>query len=286
MRRWHWVMGRVLFVSLFRLPFLFIPTVARNPVGLLVLFNGVPALSGYLGVIGLWISTPKKERAPLFPLPAEIVPAFRFANVNYLGMIAAQAPQFFIPMIAIAFVAKHDYGAFSLAWQVTVMMFLMPHVIGQVVLAEGAKQKRGAEKQVRTGLLMALVLTVFGTIATWIGAKVGAVTFIYGKDYELTADLLPRFVAASIPWSITSICLARARVRAAHIRTILITGGFATFTIVPTIAMTSRSGVNGGANAWVLGNLLAAAAAVIVTYWVRGSDEAHLVTSSAHAEAA
>ena len=286
MRKWRWVMGRVLFLSLVRMPFLFIPVIARNPVGLLVLVNGIPAISGYLGVVLLWFTTPGKERAPLFPLPAEIIPAFRFANVNYLGMIAAQAPQFFIPMVAIAFVAKDDYGAFSFAWQITVIMFLIPHVIGQVVLAEGSRSNSTVERQVRTGLRMALVLTVTATVGSWLAAKAGLVTLVYGKDYELTADLLPRFVAASIPWSITSVCLARARVGAQHVRTILITAGFATFTIVPTIVMTSRSGTNGGANAWLLGNLLAAASAVAVTYWVRGSTEAHLVTSSAHAEAA
>lgn len=285
MRRWRWVMGRVLALSLFRMPFLFIPAVARNPIGLLVLVNGIPALSGYLGIVGLWKITPKKERAPLFPLPAEIIPAFRFANVNYLGMIAAQAPQFFIPMFAIAGVTN-DYGAFSFAWQITVIMFLIPHVIGQVVLAEGSRRKSSVKKQVRTGLRIAVALTTAATIGAWFAAKTGLVTLLYGKGYELTADLLPRFVAASIPWSITSICLARARVGAQHLRTILITTGFAAFTILPTIVMTSRSGTNGGANAWLLGNLGAAAIAVVVTFWVRGSTNAHLVTSSAHAEAA
>lgn len=286
MRRWRWVMGRVLAVSLVRMPFLFVPEIAGNPVGLLVLINGIPALSGYLGVVGLWISTPRRERAPLFPLPAEIVPAFRFANVNYLGMLAAQAPQFFIPIVAIAAVPKDDYGAFFYAWQITLVVFLVPHVIGQVVLSEGSRRKNSVPKQVRTGLRMALALTIVATIGAWLAAKSGLVTMVFGKDYELTADLLPRFVAAGIPWSITSICLARARVGEAHVRTILITAGFAVFTIVPTIVMTSRSGTNGGANAWLLGNVLAAATAVAVTYWVGSSPKTHLVTSDAHAGAA
>jgi hypothetical protein len=281
LRRFGWVFGRVLAISLVRLPFLFVPAIARNPLALLLLIAGPPAVSGFVGVVVIHHSTPTRQRGQLLPLPAETWPAFKYASVNYVGMLAAQAPQFTLPIILIGEVSASEFAAFFMAWQITIVVFLIPHTIGQVVLAEGSRSVDAVKHQVRHGLMLSLGIMTVATIATLAGSSL--VTKAFGPDYALTAQLLPRLVGAGIPWAITCMCLAKARVEGNHPRTVLITVGFAICTLVPAAIMGSRSGAAGTANAWLLGNLAAALLAVAATRLVQPSPKAEVVLSSPHA---
>ncbi len=279
LRRFGWVFARVLAISLIRLPFLFVPAIARNPLALLLLIAGPPALSGFTGILIIHRSTPKRLRDPLLPLPPETWPAFKYASVNYVGMLAAQAPQFTLPIILIGEVSAAEFAAFFMAWQITIVVFLVPHTVGQVVLAEGSRSASAVNQQVRHGLFLSLGLMAAATLATLAGSSL--VTKVFGPDYALTAALLPRLVGAGIPWAITCMCLAKARVEGNHPRTVMITVGFAVFTLVPAAIMSARTGAAGTATAWLLGNLVAAALAVAVTRVVRPGNRAEVVVSSA-----
>jgi O-antigen/teichoic acid export membrane protein len=262
LRRWHWVLGRVLLLSLARFPFLALPLFHDDAVGLLVLIGGMPALSGFLGVALLWAATPVRDRGPLLPAPPELRPAFTFATVNYVGMLAAQAPQFALPVVVTGLVEPGEFAAFYLAWQITVMVFLVPHTIGQIVLTEGSRSSGG--HQARVGLVLSLAVMVVALVVVWFASAVGLVTALFGDGFALTGELLPRLVAAGIPWAVTSICLARARVDGDHVRTVGTTVAFALLTLVPAALMTRLSGVDGASTAWLLGNTAAAVVALVL----------------------
>ncbi len=266
LRLWRWVYARVLLVSLIRLPLLLVPALGSSPLGLLLLIGGTPALSGFIGVVVLRRASRPEDRGPLLPLPPEWWVAFKFSVVNYVGMLLAQAPQFCIPILVD--VGPTEFGPFFFAWQISTMLFLVPHIIGQVVLSESSHDVAHFEQQVRTGRRLSVALMVGATVLILVTAPV-LVTRFLGPDYQLTADLLPVLSAASIPWAFTAISLARARVEADHVRTASITLGFAILTLVPTAMMSRRTGPMGAAQAWLVGNLAAAVFAAAVTRWVR-----------------
>ena len=81
----------------------------------------------------------------------------------------------------------------------------------------------------------------------------------------MAADLLPRMIAAAVPWSLTSMLLARARVHSRGLATVVITGGFAIATLVPASLFVATSGIDGAATAWLVGNVVAAVIALVAT---------------------
>jgi hypothetical protein len=265
MRRWGWVVSRVLLVSFVRFPLFLIPPLRDNPIGLLVIMGGPPALSGFIGAVVLRRVTPREDRGGLLPLPSEWPIALRFASVNYVGMLAAQAPQFVLPLI----VSKYEpaaYGAFYLAWTITTVVFLVPHATGQTVLAEASRDLARVGRQAKLGLLVAGGITSVMAVGAFVLAKPATARFFPGPAYDLTAEVLPRMVLAGVPWAVTAILLARVRVLHRYTATVVITVGFALCTLVPATIMAASSGVPGAADAWLFGNLAAAAVAVIATF--------------------
>ncbi len=278
LRRWGWVFTRVVLVAVLRLPLLAVPALRTNPLGLLVIMAGPPALSGLIGVAALRYSSPAHHRGGLFPVPTEARPALRYASVNYLGLLAAQAPQFVLPLIVVKNVTPEQNAAFYLAWTITTVVFLVPHTVGQVVLAEGSRLEHRLAHQVRVGMVLAVGLMVGLAGAAYLGANVVTERF-FGASYDETAVLLPRLVAAGIPWAVTAICLARARALHHAAATVAITTGFALCTLVPAAVLTSSSGVLGAASAWFVGNVAAAAVAVGVSVAVKPVARTRVVPS-------
>ncbi len=282
LRLWRWVFLRVVFVAALRIPLLWFDQLAADPFGLFVIMAGLPAVSGVIGVVVLRYATPAGDRVPLVPIPPETWPAFRFASVNYLGLLASQGPTFLIPLFVSTQLDKDVYAQFYLAWTITTVVFLVPYVIGQVVLAEGSRDEErvahGARlhRQVRTGLLVAVGIMGALSVGAFVFAELGT-TILFGEKYPDTARVLPRLVAAGVPWAVTAICLAYVRVRERGVATVAITLSFAICTIVPSAVLVSRSGSAGAANGWLLGNVIAAAIAVAVTLGMTGRKQADLV---------
>lgn len=279
LRMWGWVFGRQVAIGLIRLPFLYLAVVARSPLAILLLIAGTPALSGFVGAVALRYATPPADRGRLRPLPAQIVPAFRFASVNYLGMLAAQAPQFAVPLVVLSIVGATQLAAFYPAWLISTVVFIVPHTIGQVVLSESGKGGARRAHQVRTGLKLSLAATAAATVVAVLTAPL--MPKIFGPDYDQARVLLPRLVGASIPWAVTAILLARARVEAHHARTVVITLAFAGLTLIPVTVMTGRAGIDGTATAWLVGNLLAAPVALLATRFMKQRARTDLVPSPA-----
>ncbi len=257
MRMWGWVLTRVILVVCLRMLLFLVPSLATNPVGLLVVMAATPALSGFIGAVALHYVHPERDRAGLFPLPADSGLVLRYATVNWVAMLAAQAPQFITPLVVGKFVDKEQYGAFFVSWTIVTVVFLIPHTVGQTVLAEGSRAHADPERQAKLGLAVAGSIMVAMTVGAYALGGV-AVRLLFGEGYGLATEILPRMVAAGVPWALTAILLARARVYHQQLITVLITGGFALATLLPVSLLAATSGVPGAANAWLIGNTVAA----------------------------
>jgi O-antigen/teichoic acid export membrane protein len=257
LRRWGWVLGRVVLLALGRLVLIaFVPDDDAS-FWLFVAVALPPALSGLLGLVILRLTGHGPSRP--WPLPRTAGPAARLAGVNWGALLAAQGPMLALPVLVLRYVTDDEYASLYIAWGIVLVVFLIPQTIGQLLLVEGGRDGAHLGSQLRICLAISTGLMAVLALATWVGK--GIVTTVYGADYRDAADILPVLVGAGVLWAVTSTCLARARVREDSVATIAITGSFALATLVPALLLVPAEGLEGATVAWLVGNTVAAAVA-------------------------
>lgn len=281
MRAWGALVLRVVGFTVVRLPLLFLP--GLNGFALLVVMAGPLALSGWISAGALLGRRAARRWGRLRPAPAALLPAWRFASVNWLATLAAQAPQFTVPLIVAASVGADVNAAFYLAWSITIVVFLVPQTIGQVVLSEASRFGADSERPFVLGFAVAFPLSVLAALCGWLLAPLA--TVVFGASYGMATDLLPLLCAAAIPWAVTSICLSRVRAAGSWHATLVVTVGFAVATLVPTAVLVGTEGVEGAAAGWFAGNVLAAVVATATSWTVVRRPGAHRTVTAALASA-
>ncbi len=259
LRRWYVIVVRAVLVAVIRIPLL-----AWSPLPdalwLFVLVAGVPALSGFVVVALIGPGTTGWSPRPF---PETTRRAVHFAGVNYIGLLALQAPQFALPFIVLVNVSATTMASFYIAFSIATLVFLVPHTLGQVLLVEGGRGTRHPRSQVKLTLVLGVGAMTLAALATVTG--VDLVVAVYGQDYQAAADALPWFVVAGVPWAVTCSLLARVRIYEYREHTLYITGALALATLVPAVLLVPDHGVAGAAAAWIAGNVVAAAVALVVT---------------------
>ena len=254
-RLFGWILWRVIALSVLRLALLpLFRTSGAADIWLFLLGGGAAALSGL--VVTALLPTASGARWRLRPLPAERVEIVRFSAVNYLADLAARAPLFALPVVVLTSVGATENANFFVAFQITVLVFLVPMTVGQVVLIEGGRSVQHAAAQARLALVATLGLMAAAAAVTW--ALSGVLVPLYGSEYEQAADLLPLLMLAGIPWAVTSITLAELRVRGSHLGTAAVTVTFAVGVLLPALVLVPDDGADGAVVAWLIGNVAAA----------------------------
>jgi O-antigen/teichoic acid export membrane protein len=152
-------------------------------------------------------------------------------------------------------------ASFYVAWSVTMIAFLVPATIGQVLLVE-ASRARNRWAHIRTAGGLSLGVMGLASLAGW--ARPDVITSLFGSGYRPAAQVLPRLLAAGIPWAITSVALADARVRGDSRGTLAITLMLAFGVLVPATLLVPKHGITGASEAWLGGHLITAALATLV----------------------
>jgi O-antigen/teichoic acid export membrane protein len=257
LRRWGWVVGRVALVVGLRLPLLWWtpPDASR---WLLLLVAGAPALSGLVGAAVLHRASP--SRGWWRSLPGSSPGWFRYASVNYLGLLGSQGPMFVVPFIVAISVDSVSFAPFYVAWAVTQTAFVVPHMVGQAFLVEAAKPGADHRHQLRIALFVALgAMSAISVASLAVGRLVG---WSLGDDYQQTAALLPWLLGGCVPWALTSSALAHARLRHDGKAVMCITTAFFALTVGAVAIGSADGGVTGASRGWLLGNLVAAVVAI------------------------
>ena len=97
-------------------------------------------VTGVVGVVAMPAVTGGRHR--LRPRPTQWRDATRYSAVNYVSNLAAQAPQFVLPVIVLLAVDPDTNAAFYVAWGITSVAFYVPTAMGQALLAEGGSESR------------------------------------------------------------------------------------------------------------------------------------------------
>lgn len=261
-RRWNLVILRISLVGLARFPLLFLLRDGEHRGLWLFVFATAPlAASGI--VTALVAPRLAGGRLRLGPRPSTSRQAVRYSAVNYVSQLAYQAPYFALPVIVLTFVTSDAYASFNVAWGIVAVAFYVPIALGQALLAEGGRDGAHLRSQVRLAMVLALGLMTAGALFTWFGRDL--VTTVYGADYSEAARVLPAMVAAGVPWAVTSLLLSEVRILHRHAATVVITLGLTAAIVVPALLLVPDDGIDGASLSWFVGNLVAAAIAIVAT---------------------
>ncbi|MCU1497432.1 MAG: hypothetical protein JWM47_1385 [Acidimicrobiales bacterium] len=266
MRRWNLVLGRIAVVAVAKVALLPLGGASTHRPVLLFLYLGGPvAASGFAGLAVVNRITGGRHR--LAPRPPTARAAVRYSVINYLSTLAYQAPYFALPVIVLVHVDSSTNSSFYVAWGIVAIAFYVPSAIGQALLAEGGKDGAHLRSQMRLAMVLAVGLMALGTVVTYLGR--GIVVAAYGEDYRDSAHILPAMMLAGIPWALSSLYLTEARVMHRHASTVIITVTLTLAIIVPALILVPGTGkghgLDGASTSWLVGNVVAAMVAIVVT---------------------
>jgi O-antigen/teichoic acid export membrane protein len=261
LRLWRWVFIRALLAGVVRVALVGLHPRVNGALWIFLVFAGSLFFSAILGVVALRRAT--KHVFQLRPRPPNTAAAFYYANVNYVGQLAVQAPFMVLPVIVALNVQSAVNASFYVAWSIAGVIFIVPQVVGQALLAEGGKGGARLETQAAVAAAATVGFAVVAAALTLMAS--GLVTDVFGRSYVEAAHLLPVLALPAAAWAVTSTCLTYARVRHDHRSVIAITMALAAGVLVPAVVLTSRYGATGAAEAWVIGHIVAAIVAVVAT---------------------
>ena len=270
-REWGFVLVRMAVVGILRLPLLWADPPMGDALWLFVLAAGFPAASGVLGVLALPRLVGVRFR--FRPRPGSLDRFVRFAGVNYLATLAVDAARFVLPVMVLVHVSATANASFYVSWSVTMIVFLVPTTIGQVLLVEAS---RVADRWAHVRTAAALSLAFMGLVSLVGWARADVITSLFGSSYQAAADVLPRLLAAGVPWAVTSVALADARVRGDSRSTLAITVVLAVAVLLPAAVLVPERGIAASADAWLGGHV---AAAILSMFVLRRSRQGEPVTA-------
>jgi O-antigen/teichoic acid export membrane protein len=259
LRRWSLVFWRSSLIAVLRLPFLFwVPDTGA------AFYVYVVALGGFaLTGVAFLVPLAHRDRLRLRPLPTRARRAAQFAGVNYLGLLAVQAPFFAVPFVVLAQVSAVENARFYLSWGVMSVVYISVQMVGQALLVEGGRGGADHRRQAAVALGAGLAIA---TAATVMSLGLGPLLAdLYGSAYAPVATLLPILVAGTIPFAVTTTVLTTARIREHSSLTIAVAAAFAIAVLVPTLLFTASDGALGAAWGWTIGNAIAAVLALLAS---------------------
>lgn len=262
-RRWGWVLGRITLVSVGRLPLVLWIKPEADPQMWLFAWSVIPLVA--TGIIGAPLANRLSGgRNRLGPKPSATRAMIRYSAVNFVSTIGYQAPYFALPIIVLAHVDPDTNAAFYVAWGVVSTTCWVPYAIGQALLAEGGKEGHAISGQVRMAMIIAVAIMAVAAVAAVVGS--GIITIVYGAQYDDAARILPEMMLAGVPWAISSLYLTEARVLHRHLSTVLITTSLTLAIIFPALWLVPHDGIVGAAHAWLFGNLVGMAVALVAHF--------------------
>ena len=283
-RRWSLVFARSLVVGVGRIALLFMPKVGNGALWLFSVGSLPVAISGVFAIAVL--PGAAKIKYHLWPLPSRTFAAFRFASINFTATLSSQAPTFILPVIVLANVPPEANAQYFLAWSAASVVFLFPTTIAQVLLVESSGSRQVDPVQARLRYLEALGLSLGIAVVALIVTVLlkGFVQTIFGAAYSGTSALLPLLVGAGIPWTFTAISLTRARLRKDSRAIIATTATLGIVTIGAALVLVPREGTVGAAVAWLIGQTIAAAVALLFDWlWTSMPPRKHRIALDADA---
>ena len=191
---------------------------------------------------------------------AEVANFVAFSLRVFPASLSAGAPAFLLPVIFLALRGPAQMAYFFVAWTFVRTLNLIPAIVAQVTLSEGA---RASTDDVALAQRFALALACPAVLVLVVLAT--PVLSLFGAGYSAhSAFALRIFVLSVIPWTLVTQRLAVYRLQRNYRRVNTAAFGFACCTLTTSAVATALYGIRGTAIGWTAGSF--AAAAVITLY--------------------
>jgi O-antigen/teichoic acid export membrane protein len=174
------------------------------------------------------------------------------------------APVFGIPVIVLSRVDDDQFASFYVAWSIATVVIMAMSAATMALHVEGGRDGAQLARQLRLSISLTVAATTTLALLSAVAAPI--IPWIYGEDFQLAADLLPWFLTGAIPWGVTLLLLAHARVVMRHASSLGIATANALFCLVSVTHFTDERGIRGTAIGWVVGTVLAAISAAWIAW--------------------
>ena len=201
------------------------------------------------------------------PVPSERLRRFTIANA--FSLLLVQAPSVAFPAAVVGWLDSTERAIFYVVWTFVALLFMVPQLTGRALLASA----KGTDEQVRRHAWRSLQMTMVVGVVAFVGSLLVAlaIPLFYGESYRPARAPLVVFVAALIPYAVTSTALNDARARERNRVTVALSVVLAVVVLVPAPVLASRHGVMGAALVWLFAHTVAAILALALVDDVRWS---------------
>ena len=182
----------------------------------------------------------------------------RFSLADHIGSLLWLATIDGLPLLVLGRSGPSSAAYYYLAAQIAYGLYVLSGCIGAALVAEAGRDRAGLPELSHRAMRQAMRLVLPATVVVIVVAPL--LLRIFGTEYERNATTLLRLLALSaVPYTVTSICLSRARVRTA-MRTV-IGGQLALFVacVGLSLALEDRFGLMGVGVAVLIGQSAVAA---------------------------
>ena len=234
------------------LPFL----VHLGPIGVYLSMTLPMAASTTAAVAVLPRLVPGYSFRDLRPSP-DVVALFGFSLRNVPAALASGAPTFLLPVIVVSLLDARENAFFYVAWSVGQVAQLVPSVVANMALSEGATE--GAVRSAARAERFVLALLV---PACAVGALVASpLLAAYGPAYA-RAGVLPLrcFVVAAVPWAVVLVSQSRLRLEGRYREVTALTLSFCLLSLGLVLVLVRLLGLPGTGLGWLAAATLTALA--------------------------
>ena len=183
-----------------------------------------------------------------------------FAAGQHVIAMAVSVPELLLPVVVLTLAGSEASAFYITAWTVAFSIRLIALNVVNAFTVEGAH--RGEEGQLLRqaalllgGIIVPVLLVVFLTSEVVMG--------LFGSSYSReSADLLKLFAVGLLPYSVTTFFLALERIRSRVSRAVAVTFTSAVTILALTVWLVPSVGILGAGIAFVVGNLVGAAASL------------------------
>lgn len=178
-----------------------------------------------------------------------------FSFGNYIAEILRESPQRILPLLIVSILGPTMGAYFGIAWAISSMLFIIPHMAGFVLIAESSFPSERILPLFIRAVKLILVLSVPGILTLVFLAK--PILSLFGSGYSQNSLWLLRILAfSSLPLAINILYITIDRIRKRIKSSILVYLSIFVFTLVGSYILMKEMQVIGVGIAWLGANLV------------------------------
>lgn len=183
----------------------------------------------------------------------------RFVRADYVGEMCWTAVVFGLPVVVLARLGPEAAATFGIAWTIAYALYLVPHGMGQSMVAHLAADPGGLAEARRGMLLRAYALLVPAVLVLVVGAR--PLLAVFGPHYAATGVVVLALAALSaLPDVVIRAAVATARVQRRSGVLVGLPAAVAVLVLGGTWLLTPRLGLAGAGVALLTAETIAAVA--------------------------